>query len=264
MDDAATDLPPLADDDADDGARPLAERQLQMLGELAKIGLACARYVESQTRAEPPPPAAEIALAYARVSRPVRQAILLQSRLIAERKAAEAAPAAAPPAAPEPGAAPSEFRYTPIEARKARVARIVERLAEADHPEDEAAIDELMGEALDRLDDDDRYGDLLDRPVSEIVARICADLGLSPDWTRLAQEPWAQAEIAAGAAGAPLAPYLPQAPHLPREAAGGGPPAERSEEPGVEGASRERFAQSSAFWDSFLPERDSHSQADSS
>ena len=65
-----------------------------------------------------------------------------------------------------------------------------------------------MAEAGDRLDDIDLYGDLLDRPVSEILARICADIGLPLDWTRLAQEAWAQTEMHGGLAGAPLAALL--------------------------------------------------------
>ncbi|MDB5459102.1 MAG: hypothetical protein JWO72_843, partial [Caulobacteraceae bacterium] len=55
------------------------------------------------------------------------------------------------------------------------------------------------------LDDEDLYGDVLARPFSEVVADICRDLGLDPDWSRLAQEPWARAEIDSGQAGGPLA-----------------------------------------------------------
>ena len=41
--------------------------------------------------------------------------------------------------------------------------------------------------------------------MSEIVARICKDLGLEPDWNKLAEELWAKAEIATGDPGWPLA-----------------------------------------------------------
>ena len=46
---------------------------------------------------------------------------------------------------------------------------------------------------------------MLSRPISELIALICQDLGLAPDWPQLAEEAWAKAEIASGAAGAPLA-----------------------------------------------------------
>ncbi len=44
---------------------------------------------------------------------------------------------------------------------------------------------------------------------------ICADLGLSPDWRRLAHEAWAQKEIAGGAPGSPFAAFEAQPPDCP-------------------------------------------------
>ena len=89
--------------------------------------------------------------------------------------------------------------------RKGRISRIMERVVKAGH-DDAEAVERLTGEADDRLDDDGLIGDVLARPVSEIVALICKDLGLDPDWTRLAEEAWARDEIDSGAAGAPFAP----------------------------------------------------------
>jgi len=45
---------------------------------------------------------------------------------------------------------------------------------------------------------------VLTRPVGELIALICRDLGLSPDWSLLAEEAWAQAEIAGGEAQSPF------------------------------------------------------------
>jgi hypothetical protein len=81
--------------------------------------------------------------------------------------------------------------------------RIVERVATSQH-EDTDKVERLVQEAAERLDQDDIYK-MLDRPVSEVVALICKDLGLDPDWPRLAQEAWAREEMASGAAGWPLA-----------------------------------------------------------
>jgi chorismate mutase len=91
------------------------------------------------------------------------------------------------------------------DARKARVERIVERVIQAEFEDkDEDEIDRLAEEACERLEHDDIYGDLMARPVSEIIALVCRDLGLAPDWSRLAEEAWAQEEIDSGVAAAPL------------------------------------------------------------
>ena len=120
--------------------------------------------------------------------------LLLQSKLIRELQFREASQAR--------DAARAETDRS--EDRKARVEQIVERVAEAQGEAPEA-VERLVEEAAERLDRDDIYGDVLSKPVSEIVARICQDLGLDPDWPRLAQEAWARAEIESGAAGSPLA-----------------------------------------------------------
>ena len=66
-------------------------------------------------------------------------------------------------------------------------------------------------------------GDVRQRPVGELVALICRDLDLDPDWTRLAEEAWAKEEIASGV---PSSPFLQQSPsHPPPTAAGEAGPA---------------------------------------
>jgi hypothetical protein len=109
---------------------------------------------------------------------------------------------------------------------KLRVERIVERVAKKASGHDEDRLDRLVIEAGERLDDDDIYGDVLTKPIGELVALICRDLGLEPDWPNLSQEAWAKEEIESGVAGSP---FLPPPPKV----AGGGPLAE---ERGVEGA----------------------------
>src|SRR5690348_2851654 len=87
-------------------SEPLAERQEQILGELAEWMHAAAR--EAQRRlfdAETPDDFAKLTGSLAKLARGVRQSILLQRRLEAERRQAKAAPAAQPAAA---SAAPAE------------------------------------------------------------------------------------------------------------------------------------------------------------
>jgi len=199
---------------ADGALRAVLERQLAVLGRLAEAGLNIALAVERRATEAPAaeadaaeaapgaPPAAggDVALAYARVARAVRLTVALQGRVVKELQGLdEAAQRRRLREAAEAGRARQEAEAQ----RKARVERIVERLIRAEAA-DEAEGERLADEAYERLEDDDIYGELAARPLSETIARICADLGLSPDWTRLAEEAWAQEELAGGAAGAPL------------------------------------------------------------
>ena len=62
----------------------------------------------------------------------------------------------------------------------------------------------MAREAREWLNDDTLVGDL-NRPYSEIIADICRDLGIEPDWAVLSQEAWARGRVARGRPGAPLA-----------------------------------------------------------
>ena len=227
MTDAPThpDLPPPCPANETDWAQAFALRRLQILGELAELGLDVARAIERQAsgRADvaagvspASTPASPVfhgdpALAYARASRAVRLTLMLQARMIDDIKAAERAAVTARAAADAEWvrANPQDLRPTPELQRKVRVENIVERLVEAEHPDDEEALETLMGEACERLDDEDRYGDILQRPLSEIVARLCKDLGLDPDWAGLARELWAVREVESGDVGWPLVAAVP-------------------------------------------------------
>src|ERR1700710_127081 len=67
---------------AADWAQPMVEHQLQMLGRLAEAGLEIAVALEAQAKGGPAVVEGDIAMAYNRVARAVRQTIMLQSRLI--------------------------------------------------------------------------------------------------------------------------------------------------------------------------------------
>jgi hypothetical protein len=157
--------------------------------------------VGRQARGEDEAPArsGDLSLAFARVSRAVRLTIALQQTLVDGLAALEAGIV--------PGVPGAKADPDPDYVLKARVERIVERTAEAEH-EDAGKVDRLVAESAERLDDIDLYGDLLDRPMSEIVARIAEDIGLPLDWSRMAGEAWAQTEMAQGDAGEPLTAVL--------------------------------------------------------
>jgi hypothetical protein len=190
-------------------ARGLIARQLAVLGELAETGLTLARAVEREATAAPAPPeslpgsppespaarrggsAAELALAYARVARAVRLTLAQQSRLVAELQGLDEVTVRLRKGL----AANAEQDRKAAEARRrGQVARIVGRLIAAE-ARDEGEGEQLADEAYERLEHDDIYGALADRPMREIVAQVCRDLGLAPDWSRLAEEAWARGDL---------------------------------------------------------------------
>lgn len=217
--------------------RALIERQLWVLGRLAEAGLNLALAIERQGTTEGTAPeagpaaASEVALAYGRVSRAVRLTVALQARTIQDLQALDEACARRLDG--DRDRAEWERRSL-AQQRKDRVQRVVERVIEAEAP-CETEADRLADEAAERLEHDDIYGDLATRPAGEIIALVCRDLGLTPDWSRLAQEAWAQEEIQGGAPGSPFAaPPLAASPALrwldpeePAQAVPAAPPGRR-------------------------------------
>lgn len=208
------------------------ERDLAVLGRLRDLGMAIAEALGRQVEAAPaaaapdaaedpaPPPAplftGDLVLGFARLARAVRVTVALRARLIGELEAVDELQ----------DRRTGHRRDAAREDRKAQLGRVLTRIiedetlaacdddseggaAETDAVEgregDSEACERLIDEAYERLDDEERYGDLLDRPVSELIALICRDLGLSPDWPRLAEEAWAQDELRSGRVGTPLA-----------------------------------------------------------
>jgi hypothetical protein len=182
----------------------------------------------------------ELALALARTLRAARMACALQAALEPGKPAEAAGPAqtnftvrfvdgATGEELHKPGfssAAPAEPHLTASEraaaeavearARKGDALGVVRRLAAASllpgefSPRDAAEIVERsVREAAERLEAENDFASLMRRPFSEIVDHICRDLGLRPDWSRLAEEEWAKAELAGDAVGEPLAPFKP-------------------------------------------------------
>jgi len=213
---------------ADERFRVRIERQLRVLDELADIGLEVARAVERQAKTtSPETDVTAVATAYAKAARALRLTIMLQSKLAKELQGLDVR---AEIKARTAAAIDRARRADPEYVHKARVENIVERVALEACDDDGSALDRLMIEAGERLDDEDLYGKVLDRPVGELVALICRDLGLAPDWARLAEEAWARAEIESGVEGSPFAELLmetrppPLAGEVARSAGGGIPP----------------------------------------
>ena len=197
MSDAATLLPEtLPAALAADWARPMVERQLQVLGRLAEAGLEIAVALEAQAKGGEAVVQGDVAMAYNRVARAVRQTIMLQSRLI-EALHDQAASRAA--------------RRAAAGASAARIVGDVIEDAAIDGGKggDREQAERLRAEAAERLRGED-FGDLLARPFGEVVAGICRDLGLAPDWLALAEDCCA-AEAALNAAPGKAPPEEPYA-----------------------------------------------------
>jgi hypothetical protein len=198
-------------DSLDGWERALLDRQLEALGRLADMGMAIAAAIERRATAEDAGSDADLrhaSMDFARVSRAVRMTYALQSRLIADFKGR---PEARPVEAEEPYSGPidvlweGESRGGVIQRRQMR--GIVRRVAQAADLDGEA-MERLVREAGERLEDDDVHEILMTRPTGEVLALICADLGLEPDWDRLSQEGWAQGEIARRPPGSPFIDWM--------------------------------------------------------
>jgi hypothetical protein len=168
-------------------ARALIEGQMAMLTRLAQIGMeiaeACGREACANAGAAEPAARHDPGLVFARVARAVRMTIALQSRLMKDLAALDRADDQAEKAR----TTRRRMRLSALveEAARAQVAARREAggqyWADEDAVEDE--IEQLASEAYERLVDAEDGGDRLGRPFGEVVAGICADLGLSPDWT---------------------------------------------------------------------------------
>jgi uncharacterized membrane-anchored protein YjiN (DUF445 family) len=160
-----------------DSADARTARHLQGLAELGEIGMELARLVRRQAveQAAANPDGAvdeHLGLVFARIARAVRQAFALEARLADDRRTARAA----------------ETRLR-VEGRKTKVRTAVERVLDAEASESDA--ENLFYDLTERLETDYDDADFADRPIGELVARICRDLGVTPDWSLWEDQAWA-------------------------------------------------------------------------
>jgi len=126
--------------------------------------------------------------------------------------------------APSPAAEP-----TPERARKDAIAGVLTDIVHDAAGDNQERLERLIHEAGERLNETDRFADILARPMSEVVAHVCAELGLDPDWTRLSRQAWAVEEADSGVVGEALAALDPQPKTPPLTPAKAGAQAESQE-----------------------------------
>jgi hypothetical protein len=199
MDDAAPIIEPAPDDPEDRADAPICaaqartERQLAMLQELAEIGMQIARAVreEALARAEPADADApsrfgtgDLGLIYSRVARAVRQTLALEARVADDSETAKVQREQRRVAA---------IRWAAHE-RRQQVRGYVTQAIEAEAAErntPESEVERLLDDLDERLEDGDSGDALADAPIGELVAGICADLGVTPDWSLWDDQDWA-------------------------------------------------------------------------
>jgi hypothetical protein len=185
-------------DDPEGRAAARTQRQLAMLQELAEIGMQMARAVrdEALARAEaaddeedaPKPPSrfggGDLSLVYSRIARAVRQTLALETRIADGIEKARFEQRRAHVAAVR-----SAFQERQDEIRD-HVAEAIEAEA-AEKGTSEREIERLLDDLDERLEVGDYDEILPDLPIGDLVARICEDLGVTPDWSLWEDQAWA-------------------------------------------------------------------------
>ena len=162
-----------------------------MLKKLAEMAMRLAEASEEEAMAEiaarkadpaKPEPVRDPMLGFSRMARVVRQTVALEAKLEKERKAESRHNAWAD----------YYSRYTMAmfasNEQKRRVRKIVKKEIERNTPWPSER--EILTEHLyERLDDEGDWRDLTDnRSVGEIIAALCEELGLDPNWNALRPE----------------------------------------------------------------------------
>ncbi len=199
----------------------VARRHLQVLAELTEIGMDLARALRRQVLAQgqlldvadqagvTEVVGGEITLvikgdaglAFSRIARAVRLTLALEARIDQGLQVDQAAMAVRQ--AREAAEAERISEAVRLADREAVVRRVVEDAIEAECEDDEDRIEDLTEALRERLEEDEDYEDYAERPIGETIARVCRDLGLSPDWDRWSGEDWAIEEAREAPKGSP-------------------------------------------------------------
>jgi hypothetical protein len=220
---AAASAEPLDDDDdLAAEADALAREHLALLRGLREMSMDLARAVHRQALAQsepapaddadapdaavpaPAPLRGDLGLIFSRLARTVRLTVVLEARLMKARledaayAVAEAETPVATPA-PEVAATANSFHDKMVTAytRGAAVERAVSEALEAEDL-DEESLEARMEIARGVIFNPSSVYPRLLRPISQTIADVCADLGITPDWDRWINRAWAIREVAEG------------------------------------------------------------------
>jgi hypothetical protein len=200
--DPPADDPP-AVDEADRHARSVAraERRLRVLAEIGDIGMRLMRKLENpptkDEAANAPRP--DPATAFTKLSRAVRLTLDLEERAEEALRAALAGEVAAHEKRRETrDRLAGETEQKAWQDALSRVEDQIE-IAIARESETEKEYFERFAAMDERLESDEAYEDVRDRPFREVVERLCTEIGLTPDWSDWTDDGWP--ELPAGGPG---------------------------------------------------------------
>ncbi|HZZ69059.1 MAG TPA: hypothetical protein VFE18_12880 [Phenylobacterium sp.] len=202
--------------DASGAGDPAArmERHLRLLQELAELGMRMARAVTEQVVAQGADEgsdagpgdsrlAGDPGMVFSRIARAVRLTLVLEAKLaeeLADKERIDRSEAVRRARA---------IAQAPYREREEHLRRAVARAIRRDlHDQDEETLFDTLNE---EIDDWSRTPGFLDRPIGELAALICKDLGLTASPALWEHEAWALEEAAArNAAPDPHASALPE------------------------------------------------------
>jgi uncharacterized protein YpuA (DUF1002 family) len=201
-------------------------QQFAVLATLTRIGMKVADVVEravdatiaAPMEAEPAQQAEQaerLATAYSRVARAVRVNLTTENQITRDHEKREAR---------ERAEREGRCTLSPAVRRnrlKSMVERVMDQVIDREIPPDDQ--DEIRDTLQDCLDDFDEDPNLTDRSVGALVASICNDLYLDPDWSWWQDERWAVKEIRDKPPGSPYADWRREPDDEP-ESAGHDPP----------------------------------------
>jgi hypothetical protein len=144
------------------------------------------------------------ALSISRIARTLRLTLAMENQLYDDLAAEPVAPAARKP---EPSAEAQRRTETGIRGciLGSTIVPVVEQaIQDAEDPKGDGSDTERRFDHLhERLVDEDEIVSFGTLPIGASIARICADLGLTPDWSLWEDEDWAIEEAETDAPGSP-------------------------------------------------------------
>ena len=190
-----------SDDDSlssEPAAAPMerAEQRVAMLRELAELGMQLTRVLVQRAAEAPaePEPRHNAAESFARVSRAVRLTLALEAKVDQDLAALRNGGGVATPPDDRDGPDDIAERVAWVRREKARLKgqpsahrnKIRDNVWDVVNREvtDIYPAQEVLDDLHERLTEGERYDTFVFRPLRESVEAICADLGLSPDWSR--------------------------------------------------------------------------------
>ena len=165
-----------------DASAARAERQMFMLKALADYGMSVVQSVSQRASASldggfAPSVGVDLARAYERVARSIRQTIALEARIDRELNHPETVRC-------------GKAERAPAERRKDEVKAIVSSVVPYRDANPARDREYLLADMYERLDDMAEDEDFDSRPMAQIIADVCETLGVEPDWALWKDEGW--------------------------------------------------------------------------